>query len=160
MNEFNRANSENASNPSKKRIVLFTDTDFIEDPNLIIKDLRKRIEKQIISEDEIIIGEVHDKDTIMRNMAFNLDFKSAKTNKELVDKIKSAKTYYDDSYYHNYFMELFPNFEKINEFADFLCNNNIREIPAESIDIAGLENYFRNNLTGLRYDKLDDERIL
>ena len=135
----------------KSTITLFTGDIVLEDLSLIKSELEKRTKKwarasrieKIPSEsdtssrlkpsDSITLS----KDDIKENLAFNLSFKNISSMEDLLNRVNFSKNYFKDPYFHDIFVEQFPNFELL---TSIITDPNIQS-RLDSNSIRSLSNY-------------------
>lgn len=135
----------------KSTITLFTGDIVLEDLSLIKSELEKRTKKwarasrieKVPSEsdtssrlkpsDSITLS----KDDIKENLAFNLSFKNISSMEDLLNRINFSKNYFKDPYFHDIFIEQFPNFELL---TSIITDPNIQS-RLDSNSIRSLSNY-------------------
>ena len=106
---------------------MYTDKDVFKDINSIREELKSRIIKQVYTRKENIIGFTHTKEDIKKQMEYNLDIGNIKTKNDLRKKLNdSFYTYYTDTFYHDIFLEAFPNYELLHTIIN--TSNVLNEI--------------------------------
>ena len=100
-------------------IQLFSNKEIIEDVNSMREELKKYVSKQVWTRRENIIGLTHTKEDIKNQMIYNLDIDNIKSKPELIHKLNNSfSKYYNDSFYHDTFLEAFPNYELLVKVLD------------------------------------------
>lgn len=128
---------------SKIEIQYFDTTNSIVNTINDIKSLKKtiqnRITEKITIEEEVIIGTTLSKEKIKTNLLTNLDFKKCTNLKEVVDNINKCSIYYQDSYYRDIFLEIFPNYIEIKEIIKIFSGLDIEQEKVENITFENIK---------------------
>ena len=94
----------------------------IENDDLSIEETRKRINEHMIGFQEIheerIIGETLSDDKIDEVIRKYIDFSKCNSVNDLLGIMKLCDRYYNDSYYRDYFLKVFPNYLEVKQLID------------------------------------------
>ena len=151
LDDFKKANTDRDSNQSKK-IYFDTPSGILEDVDQIKETLKKLPTPDVHTSKENIIGITPDKDDIKESIIYNLDFESTETMINLASRVKLAQKYYDDPYYHDILLEVFPNFEKMNEFSNYIVANKFSDLKIEGMHLEDVEETFKKKIGDLCFN--------
>lgn len=113
----------------------FTTTDVEEFKNYICQS----ITSEITVEEEEIIGKTLPKEKMKEALKQYLDLSQCNYLWELSSVIYRAQKLQEDSYYQNYFKEVFPNFEQQKSIIKFLLNQKDTDIQIHFENFEDLE---------------------
>ena len=97
--------------PNRQHFNKFDLTDIKE----IKEELKELITREIVFQEESIIGNTLDKNKLITNIIYHTGIKQCKTTKDLINTLIICDKYYNDSYYSKIFKEIFPNYIEVKE---------------------------------------------
>lgn len=106
-----------------------------EKPNMndVISELKKLIVHDTNLEEEKIIGNTLDKDTIINCIKYQIDLESCVCFNDLDISLKRCEKYNNDNYYYPYFKEIFSDYESTKRIFDELENKYDEDTPITNI---------------------------
>ena len=87
---------------------------------------------ELQGEDDIT-GEVLSEDDIIRVISYYIDFSKCNDFNDLLNMMNLCDRYYNDSYYHDFFVKIFPNY-----LATYNIVDKINRLNIDNIIISGL----------------------
>lgn len=138
LDQTDKYNNERQSWKPKIRIDFFdaSEHDSYFDTNDIAflkEKIQERVTQKITIEEEKIIGTTLSKEEIKANLLTYLDLKKCTNLKEVVATINKCSIYYQDSYYRDIFLELFPNYVDMKEIIKIIPGLGIEQEKVENI---------------------------
>ena len=115
LNEVDRFNKENNTN-----ILLYAS-----DPRLLEREIRTRdinefkekisslVTKEFVIDEESIIGSTLDNNSIIESMRYHIDLEDSLCLLDVKVSLKRCNKYYNDSYYKEYLLNIFPDFIEV-----------------------------------------------
>ena len=122
LDEVDKFNSEV---PDKRKVDIkyflknpeFLSSDFsdIEPENVddVKRILLNFVTKDVHFDKEKIVGEVFPGEVIIDNMMFHININACRTFIDLIKVMELCDRYYNDDYYHDLFIKMFPNYENV-----------------------------------------------
>ncbi len=114
------------------------DVTAIEDIKLLKDKLQNEITHNIDIEEEKIIGTTLPKEEVVNNILSNLNA-SYRNADELLLLVGKCKSYINDDYYKDVFIELMPNYKNIEKLYSVLVKLNIQSEKLENVTLDNLE---------------------
>ena len=105
------------------------------------------ITKEISIDEEVIIGDVLDSDTIIISMMYHIDLENALCLLDIKESLKMCNKYYNDSYYKNYLLNIFPDFLEVYSLINRFNYDDLLE---------EVSNVNYNNIKDILLSKLND----
>ena len=105
------------------------------------------VTKKFIIDEETIIGKTLDNNSIIESMMYHIDLENALCLLDIKVSIKRCNKYYNDSYYKEYLLSIFPNFLEVYSLIDRFNYDDL-------LDEVSNVNY--NNVKDILLSKLHD----
>lgn len=131
----------------------------ITDINKIQQKLKEMTTTNITIEEEKIIGNTLTKEEIKNNLLTYLDFKNCSNMKEVIDILIRCKTYYKDSYYKETFLEIFPDYVKINDIINKYNNKNMEQERVNNVTFKNVKEIIYSSIRNSFKDKNSYDEI-
>ena len=135
------------------------DVTAIEDIKLLKDKLQKEITHNIDIEEEKIIGTTLPKEEVINNILSNLNAPYRNVD-ELSLFIGTCKSYINDDYYKDVFIELMPNYKNIEKLYNILVKLYMQSEKLENITLDNLEEKLYNLLKNSFNNKKTFDDIL
>ena len=149
LNEVDRFNKENntdillyASYPRLLERVIKT-----RDTKKFKEKISSLVTKEFIIEEESIIGIRLDDNSIIESMRYHIDLENALCLLDIKVSLKRCNKYYNDSYYKEYLLSIFPDFIEVYSLINKLDYDDLLD------EVSGV-NY--NNVKDILLSKLND----
>ena len=163
LDQTNKFNLEQVDENKKINIVFF-DTSKNEsvsdtkDVDLLKQKIKKRVTKNILIEEEEIIGTTLTKEEIKDNLRTDLAIKDCTNLKEVKVKINQCFIYLNDNYYKEFFHELFPDYQEVKQLINILPDPFLEKEKISNIDFNTLKEYLYSSIkTIFKYYNSYDE---
>ena len=149
LNEVDRFNKENNTNillyavyPRLLKGVIKT-----RDINEFKEKISSLVTKEFIIEEESIIGSKLDDNNIIESMRYHIDLENALCLLDIKVSLKRCNKYYNDSYYKEYLLSIFPDFIEVYSLINKFDYNDLLD------EVSGV-NY--SNVKDILLSKLND----
>ena len=149
LNETDRFNKENNTNillyavyPRLLKGVIKT-----RDINEFKEKISSLVTKEFIIEEESIIGSKLDDNNIIESMRYHINLEDALCLLDIKVSLKRCNKYYNDSYYKEYLLNIFPDFIELYSLINRFDYDDLLE------EVSGV-NY--NNVKDILLSKLND----
>ena len=146
VDKFNKENNTNillyATYPRLLEKVIKT-----RDVNQFKEKMYSLITKKIIIDEEIIIGNILDNNSIIESMMYHIDLENALCLLDIKESLKMCNKYYNDSYYKEYLLSIFPNFLEVYSLINRFNYDDLLE---------EVSNVNYNNIKDILLSKLND----
>lgn len=143
------------------------------DVDKVKEKIKNRITKNVIIEEEKIIGSALSNEEIKNNLFYHLDFSKCMNVSDILYLLDKCFLYSRDSYYKDIFMEIFPDYEKVLSLKLVLNNfgnekvSNVRFDNVKNVLYEVIRNIFKNKnlnslgsylfiINGIKKDVLDE----
>ena len=100
---------------------------------------------------EEIIGQVLNNEDIVKMIRQYIDFSKCNNINDLINIMDLCEKYYQDNYYHAFFINLFPNYLEVNYLV-----NEIKKLNVENMTFSGLS---FDNIYGILNGIYDNYRV-
>ena len=162
LNEIDKYNQE-ANDNSKINLQCCNSKDLLKDFEIVTTSqireiLPKMITKNVIIEEEKIIGKTCNREQIKQNLIFHISLEDCTNIKELTDTLSKCMMYYQDSFYQDVFCEMFPKYPEIMYLVGLLRELNIDDKKVQNVTFGNVEEVFYNSIKNvLKTKKSYDE---
>ncbi len=114
--------------------------DIIDDMDIQkIKDnLLKRVTKSIHFEEETIVGTTLSEDVKAKAMLFHINLENCKNINNLINSMDICDKYYKDSFYHDLFCKVFPNYLEVNSLINKIKDSAYKNIEFTDLTIENI----------------------
>lgn len=112
-----------------------------------IKDkIFRLVTKEINIEEEKIIGRKLDSNHIINNMIYHIDLESSILLIDIKVSLKRCKMYYEDSYYKDYFIKLFPDYIEVSNIIKKFSDEELFNIEISDINFTNIKDILLSKL--------------
>ena len=117
------------------------------DVSVIKNNLKKMVTKSLEIDDEVIIGQTLNEDDYLSSIEFQSNIFESRNIHQLIDRLDFLYEYYNDDYYKEYLLKVFPNFINVYNLLPLLrkCENieitnvnfeNVQDILLDKLELA------------------------
>ena len=119
----------------------------------IKKKLEEFVTKNVHFDNERIVGQTLSKEDILKSISFHINLSDCKSFCDLINVMGICDRYYNDSYYRDYFLRVFPNYLEVKQLIDEMnfSSDNMTIVGVSLNNIYDVLNGYYN--TGVGYRK-------
>lgn len=131
--------------------------DIIDDKDIqSIKDnLLKRVTKSIHFEEEVVVGKTLPEEIRTKAMLFHINLDGHKSISDLTKSMDMCDMYHKDSFYHDLFCKVFPNYLEVRNLIDKIIDLGYKDLEINDLTIDNIydklnEIYLETNKKGVK----------